>query len=267
MKLFMWFLMELVHVTSGNYGFYGKGDLIANPQDEGSTHEVTSGSVPFFASPKSTFTGTHVKPPLVERQALQTILSRWNKKASAVTVARCAQDPCRVEQPSAGCNGYAGKKDSMLIINCDSAAPHSITSIGYATEMGRDGRTPARQLRLAGSIPPELGQLTELRSLEIANTDLGGTLPKELAKLTKLEQFRIPHNKFTGTIPAWIGKLTSLRDLQLSVNYFQGTLPDSLGDLNNLIRFKAFENFAFTPLEVKMKKLKGKHFRKTICIG
>jgi hypothetical protein len=57
-------------------------------------------------------------------------------------------------------------------------------------------------------------------------------------------------------VPQWIGKLTELRDLSLCVNYFEGSLPESLGNLKNLVRFKAFENHAYTKHEVEAKGLK-----------
>jgi hypothetical protein len=243
-------------------GFKGKGITFVNPPDEGTSHELTTGQMPFFATPKTAFEGVDVLPPLVERKALQLILTRWSNNVEASRV--CASNPCG--QPTRACDGFPRTgQPQLLSITCDKDPPHSITKVVY-----RDKALPENKnhVRLHGAIPMEIGRLTELREFELESTDIGGSLPKEFQLLTKLEQLRLVRNRMGGSVPEWIGKLTALRDLDFSSNFFSGPFPESLGDLKHLIRFKAFENCAYTLLEVKTKSLKKcKKHSKTLMDG
>ena len=60
---------------------------------------------------------------------------------------------------------------------------------------------------LYGQIPPEMGSLTELRTLVIDGNRLNGPIPPELGNLTNLEVLDLSGNQFTGSIPP------ELRDL------------------------------------------------------
>ena len=88
--------------------------------------------------------------------------------------------------------------------------------------------------RLTGTIPAELGKLTNLDRLSLSGNGLTGTIPAELGKLTNLDELWLPGNGLTGTIPAELGKLTNLRQLHLSSNQMTGAIPVELGILTNL---------------------------------
>ena len=84
---------------------------------------------------------------------------------------------------------------------------------------------------LRGVLPPELGHLTELKTLRVWANELGGTIPPELAGLTKLEEFGVGGNQLSGETPSWLGNLSNLRSLHLVSNQFTGQIPPSLGEL------------------------------------
>ena len=87
---------------------------------------------------------------------------------------------------------------------------------------------------LAGPIPPELGELTDLASLMLEGNNLAGPIPPELGKLTSLEGLRLGSNRLTGTIPPELGNLTRLRVLYLPYNALTGPIPPVLGNLTKL---------------------------------
>ena len=88
--------------------------------------------------------------------------------------------------------------------------------------------------QLRGPIPAELGNLTELVSLEISVNQFTGPIPAELGNLRKLETLNLAYNQLSGSIPSSLGNAANLGWLDLSHNQFNGALPSELGKLNNL---------------------------------
>ena len=89
---------------------------------------------------------------------------------------------------------------------------------------------------LAGSLPAELGALTDLRWLGIVgNPSLTGPLPAELGNLTNLTYLNIEVNSLTGTIPVELANLKSLNRLNLLANRLTGGIPAELGTLTDLV--------------------------------
>ena len=87
---------------------------------------------------------------------------------------------------------------------------------------------------LSGTIPSELGELSNLKALNLNFNNLVGTLPPELFKLTNLIQLDLNENYLSSTIPMDIGDLANLRYLQLESNRLEGALPEELGQLKDL---------------------------------
>ncbi len=87
---------------------------------------------------------------------------------------------------------------------------------------------------LTGSIPAELGQLTNLRRLYLMDNELTGSIPAELGRLTNLQILALYDNELTGSIPAELGRLTNLQELMLLDNKLTGSIPAELGQLTNL---------------------------------
>ncbi|KAB1204354.1 hypothetical protein CJ030_MR8G014195 [Morella rubra] len=87
---------------------------------------------------------------------------------------------------------------------------------------------------LEGTLPPHLGNLSYLGSLNISNNSFHGPLPNELARLDRLEVLDFGFNKFSEEIPSWIGWLSKLQILSLKGNSFTGTIPSSLSNTSSL---------------------------------
>ncbi|GMI64614.1 MALE DISCOVERER1 [Hibiscus trionum] len=97
-------------------------------------------------------------------------------------------------------------------------------------------------LSLEGTLAPELGKLSHLRSLVLYKNRFSGAIPKEFGELTKLELLDLRENDLGGTIPAEIGKMLSLKRLLLCDNKLEGSIPSGLGRLNLLSELQFDEN-------------------------
>ena len=91
-------------------------------------------------------------------------------------------------------------------------------------------------------MPVELGQLTNLRVLELGGNQLTGTIPVELASLSNLERLDLGSNQLTGTIPVELASLSNLEDLDVGSNQLTGTIPVELASLSNLERLDFARN-------------------------
>ena len=87
--------------------------------------------------------------------------------------------------------------------------------------------------QLRGQIPDVRG-LTELTSLDLGDNQLSGTIPDWLGSLTGLDDLSLRDNRLTGPIPAELGHLVALQDLYLDDNQLSGAIPDWLSDLGQL---------------------------------
>ena len=88
--------------------------------------------------------------------------------------------------------------------------------------------------RLAGAIPPELGNLGSLQELRLADNQLSGAIPAALGDLTRLSTLSLAFNQLSGPIPATLGGLPVLTWLYLHANQLSGAIPAELGGLAKL---------------------------------
>ena len=98
---------------------------------------------------------------------------------------------------------------------------------------------------LQGTMPPEIGLLSELTHLTLFNNDIKGKLPSEMGLLTNMNFMSLGSNELAGTIPAWFGDLTGLTALELGDNKLTGNIPPRMTkmaslqqlalDMNNLV--------------------------------
>ena len=87
---------------------------------------------------------------------------------------------------------------------------------------------------LSGQIPPEIGNLTSLMSLNLSGNNLTGSIPPELGNLSNLQELFLWKNSLRGKIPSQLAGLNNLRILKLRENDLSGSIPPELGNLSNL---------------------------------
>lgn len=101
-------------------------------------------------------------------------------------------------------------------------------SNGCVTELDLDNNL------LTGSLPAEIGDLTELIDLALFSNNISGVLPGQIGNLHNLKYITLQANFLTGGIPYQIGYLSNLEHIDLAMNALDGTIDPRLGDLTKL---------------------------------
>ena len=107
----------------------------------------------------------------------------------------------------------------------------------HGVEVDGEGKVVVLRLsdnNLSGEVPPELGYLSSLESLDLQGNALSGAIPAQLGYLSNLESLFLANNALSGTIPAQLGYLPNLELLDLGGNRLDTAIPPELGNLANL---------------------------------
>ena len=116
--------------------------------------------------------------------------------------------------------------------------PSTWTGVQWSKD-NRVTRIRIRQQNLTGSLPPNLGNLTALQSLDIAHNQLTGPLPS-LAGLSSVQDLLLSNNEFTSIPPDFFTGMISLQQVSLDYNSFSPwVIPDSLRAASALQVFSA----------------------------
>ncbi len=103
------------------------------------------------------------------------------------------------------------------------------------------------------ALPESLGQLPQLRVLNLADNELTA-LPESLSQLTQLRNFDLRKNQLTA-LPELLGHLTQLQTLDLSYNLLTA-LPEWLGQLTQFRELNLSDN-QLTALPESLHRLKS----------
>lgn len=110
---------------------------------------------------------------------------------------------------------------------------------------------------LYGTIPKEIGRLSQLQLLYLDLNDLSGSVPHEIGMLVSLVEFSAPSNDLTGSLPASIGNLGNLTFLSFRDNKLTGPIPSTLGNLTKLYELRLQLNQFTGPIPPELGKLKS----------
>ena len=85
---------------------------------------------------------------------------------------------------------------------------------------------------VTGTLPTELGMLTQVEHLWLHENSLSGTIPTELGLMTSLKGLTLDNNLLSGTLPTEFGLMDFSAYLQLNQNVISGTIPSELSSLS-----------------------------------
>ena len=142
--------------------------------------------------------------------------------------------------PATG-GGGSGDGGDGLMYDAPPAPPGGLQHLRYL-ELHNNAR-------LSGTLPPSLQYVGlnlglavpemrhSLRHLHLGSARLSGTIPTELGRLTELTSLKLDANRLSGTIPSELGLLRKLETLDLYDNPLQGDVPSELARLINIRLF------------------------------
>ena len=108
------------------------------------------------------------------------------------------------------------------------------TWFGITEENGRVVDLFLNNNNVGGTIPPEIGNLANIKRIILGTNTINGTIPVEFGNLSDLEFLNLNTNNLTGQIPVEFENLSSLNRLYLYTNNLDGTIPQGLANLTNL---------------------------------
>ena len=98
-------------------------------------------------------------------------------------------------------------------------------------------------------LPTELGSLRSLVWLEASgngsipnSNQISGTIPKQLGRLTNILRIVAQDNQLSGTIPPQIRDMSALVHVELQDNKLSGSIPDAYGGMTRLSYWDTFAN-------------------------
>ncbi|KAI4339155.1 hypothetical protein MLD38_024126 [Melastoma candidum] len=92
--------------------------------------------------------------------------------------------------------------------------------------------------------------------LNLGNLCLGGTLAPEIGKLTYIKSITLRNNTFSGAIPEEISNLKELEFLDLGLNNFSGAFPSKIGNNLSMTILLLDNNDLLAPLSPEINQLK-----------
>ncbi|CAL1373552.1 unnamed protein product [Linum trigynum] len=100
--------------------------------------------------------------------------------------------------------------------------------------------------KLTGNLPVEIFRLSSLSiGLNLSRNEFIGSIPNEIGNLTNVEVLDLSHNFLTGEIPETIGNFKSLKTLYLQQNSLSGSVPQALASLKAMERLDlSLNNFS-----------------------
>ena len=159
----------------------------------------------------------------------------------------------------ADCTVLLGLRDELAVtasLNWDTGlAITDWEGINVSGLPGRVSRLDLKETALTGTIPPELGRLSQLQELHLFNNELTGPIPPELGQLTRLQELPLYNNQLAGEIPPELGQLTRLQYLTLYNNQLTGPIPPELGQLTRLQELPLYNNQLTGPIPPELGQL------------
>jgi hypothetical protein len=171
---------------------------------------------------------------IIQRHALATFYfstngSLWSENELWLS----DQDECQwFSQVRAPCDrGGTFKRLELYFNNVQGVVPPEIALLSDLESMDISGGPDGR---LNGTLPTELGLLTQLKDFRLQDNDLSGSLPPEFGAWEDLDLIDLSNNRLNSTLPLEIGMWTRVKQLNFAGNRLSGRIGSQIGEWQNL---------------------------------
>lgn len=168
-----------------------------------------------------------------------TVGTQWNKDDGWMT----DEDECKwhsSETENPVCDG-SGSLDLMDLDSNNVAG--TIVWADFATLANELTVVDFHNNSVSGSLPTQIGLLTNLVTLDVSANQVTGTLPPEIGRLNRLVYMDFGNNFLSGTLPSTLAGMIGLETLQLNDNDITGKIPTEIGLMSNLERLDLRNTF------------------------
>lgn len=109
--------------------------------------------------------------------------------------------------------------------------PGEVSLLKGLSVFANDGREGGK---LTGTLPSELGIMTNLKEIRLTRAQIDGSIPSEVWLLTQLNLLDLHTNNLTGSIPSELGLMGNMTILYLGNNGLTGFIPSELGLISSM---------------------------------
>ncbi|KAI3968348.1 hypothetical protein MKW92_052337 [Papaver armeniacum] len=110
----------------------------------------------------------------------------------------------------------------------------NLTSLANGIWLRYDRYSAQYKLAIKGTTS-QFGENTIFNSgIDLSCNILNGTIPEDIGLLTELRMLNLSHNLFSSNIPTSLGNMSSLESLDLSSNRLSGQIPQNLTSIDSL---------------------------------
>lgn len=168
---------------------------------------------------------------MIQRFALMTVLNSVGMDNGVVRSKNNIHDTHECEWNQLGLRCDENKKLSGIHLARVGLKGTIPLEIGLLTNLRK---IDVSQNSLTETIPTTIGDITSIQVINVGLNSLSGSLPYSIAYMKQLRELIVNNNQLTATLPAELGWLTHLRQLRMSYNSFTGTIPGTLRHLTSL---------------------------------
>lgn len=139
-------------------------------------------------------------------------------------------DPCIDKWPGISCTCYPffelSSNSEERAQSCYPLAPYLAQEGSRVLQVNLGNVQLTNWNIIGGALPPSIGELTELRVLNLAGNQFWGPIPDEWSALTELEILNLKYNNISGPLPPYLSKFLNLKYVFLDNNAFKGPIPN-----------------------------------------